>query len=353
LQNTSGALLALVGLAVSSALSQGCSCNPACQFRGTINQPENRSMRRALLTKAMGDFCDQMKSRSAPLKLNADSPVIGRFFPNQCAAKEGDNLEVAFAGYGYAWTNVTKKITFTGGGAAAYRYDFQVTDGDACDVYSYFRPARVDAANFQTYRLESTVASVFNGLSSLGNDFGRQTLAKKLQEGFTVIARDGNEANIDFSLGIVPLGKRPFHPYQVERGDGMITYENERTEIHQNERDFVGPIVIAEKGRSLYLTIAVDGAPAIDLLVLRKADAEASLQTYFEYPQAGPLSGTPLSSEVLSSGNQLKRQIVVPPGTYYVVLDNTTTAGQVAPTLNPLDDRAAVVNYLIQIGDAS
>ncbi len=315
-------------------------------------------MRKSMLRKAMGDFCKQMTTRNAPLRLSADSPVIGRFYPNQCTANDESLLTVNFSGYGYAWTNVTKKITFTAVAGAAYRYDFQVTDGDQCDIYSYFRPARVDNANFTTHRLESQVASLFNGLSSMGNDFGKSTLSKKLQEGFTVIARDGSESNVDFVLGILPLGRRPFHPYQVESSDGKITYENERTEVHQNQRDFVGPIVIEESGRALYVTASVDGVPAIDMLVMRKAEAEASLQYYYEYPQAGPLAGQPMSSEVLQAsnvpgGNALKRTIVVPPGTYYVVFDNTPSAGQVNPTINPLDDRAAVVQYLIQIGDAS
>ncbi len=340
-------------MAASSALTQGCSCNPACQFRGTINQPENLSMRKSMLRKAMGDFCEQMKTRNAPLKLSPDSPVIGRFYPNQCTANDGDLLNVTFSGYGYAWTNLTKKTTFFGGGSAGFRYDFQVTDGDHCDIYSYFRPARIDNTQFQTHRIESQMAAMFAGMSSFGNDFGKQTLSQKLREGFTVIAKDGSEASIDFSLGIVPLGKKPFHPYQVDPGDGKITYENERTEIHQNQRDFVGPIVVGEAGRAIYLSAAVDGVPAIDVLVMRKAEAEASLHYYFEYPQAGPLAGQPMSSEVLANGNPLKRAIVVPPGTYYVVFDNTPTAGQVSPTINPLDDRAAVVNYLIQIGDAS
>jgi hypothetical protein len=194
---------------------------------------------------------------------------------------------------------------------------------------------------------------MFAGLSTFGNDFGRQTLTKKLQEGFTVIAKDASESNVDFVLGIVPLGKRPFHPYQVEPGDGKVTYENERTEIHQNQRDFIGPIVVEEEGRALYLNVTVDGAPAIDVMVLRKAEAEASLFAYFEQPQALPLAGAPLSSEVLTTQAPLKRAIVVPPGTYYVVLDNTPTAGQAMPQMNALDDRAAVVNYLIQVGDAS
>lgn len=309
-------------------------------------------MRRSMLRKAMGDFCQQMKSRNAPLKLSADSPIIGRFYPNQCTMTEGDLLNVTFGGYGYAWTNITKKITFIGGGSAAFRYDFQVTEDDRCDIYAYFRPARIDNSTFQTHRIENQAVSLFAGMSSLGNDFGKQTLAKKLQEGFTVIAKDGSENNVDLTLGIVPLGKRPFHPYQVDSSDGKVTYENDRTEVHQNQRDFVGPIVVGESGRAIYLSASVDGVPAIDVFLMRKAEAEQSLQYYFEYPQAGPLAGAPMTADVLQNGNPLKRAIVVPPGTYYVVFDNTPTAGQVAPAANAFDDRAAVVNYLIQIGDA-
>jgi hypothetical protein len=350
LLKTSGAFVVLIALV--SALSEGCSCNPACQFRGTINQPENLSMRRAMLKKGMGDFCQQMQSRNAPLKLSPDSPVIGRFYPKQCVANDAEMLNVQFSGFGYAWTNVTKKTTFTGGGAAGYRYDFQVTEGDHCDIYAYFRPARIDNTTFQTQRVESPMASMFAGMSSFGNDFGKQTLTTKLREGFTVIARDADQANAGFALGIVPLGVRPFSPYQVERGDGKITYENERTEVHQNQRDFVGPIVVEESGKALYIRVAVDGVPAIDMITMRKAEAEASLQSYFDQPQALPLVGMPMGSEILQAGNQVNRMIVVPPGTYYVVFDNTSTAGQASPTNNPLDDRAAVVNYLIQIGDA-
>lgn len=343
----------MMALAGSSAFNAGCSCNPACQFRGTINNPENLSMRKSMLRKAMGDFCVQMKSRNAPLKLAPDAPVVGRFYPQQCTAVDGDLLNVTFSGRGYVWTNVTKKVTFDAGTNAAFRYDFQVTEGDQCDIYSYFRPSRVENTQFATHRIENTLITVFPGLSSIGNNMGQQTLSQKLQEGFTVIARDGSETNVEMNLGIVPLGKKPFHPYQVDSSDGRITYENERTEVHQNQRDFVGPIVVEGEKRAIFLSAQVDGVPAIDVLVLRKAEAEQSLQLYYEYPASGPLAGMPMSQEVLPQGNQLKRSIVVPPGTYYVVFDNTPTAGQTNPAGSTLDDRAAVVQYLIQIGDAS
>ena len=96
-------------------------------------------MRRALLKKGMGDFCQQMLERNAPLRLAPDSPVIGRFFPVQCTAPEGDDLYVNMSGYGYAYTNLSKKMTFTMQASALYRYDFLVTEGDRCDVYAYFR----------------------------------------------------------------------------------------------------------------------------------------------------------------------------------------------------------------------
>jgi hypothetical protein len=343
--------LLLLALAMTS--QAGCG-SPACTFRGTLNDPANLSMRRSMMRKGLGDFCKQMTTRSAPLRLAPDAPVIGRYYPVQCSAGEPTELiNVSFSGYGYAWTNVTKKMTFTGGGTAAYRYDFQVTEGDKCDVYAYFRPARVDASDFRVHRIEAPVTSVFNAFSAFGDNLGRQLVSRKLQEGFTVIAHGADTDRSEFALGVVPIGKKPFHPYQVDPGDGRITVENERVEIHQNQRDFVGPIVVEESGRSIFLRVSVDGIQAIDVMLVRKAEGDASLKLYFEYPQSGPLAAPPMTSEIVQMGMELRRGIPVAPGMYYVVFDNTPSAGQVAPPMNLLDDRAAVVNYLIQVGDAS
>jgi hypothetical protein len=184
----------------------------------------------------------------------------------------------------------------------------------------------------------------------MGDSFGKQLITKKLTEGFTVIHQSDTNSD-EFGLGILPLGQRPFHPYQVHGAD-RITYENERTEVHQNQRDFVGPINVEDDKRALFVTATMDGAPAIDMLILRKAEGDASLQLYYEYAAAGPLSGAPIAGEVMRQGVEVQRAIPVPPGMYYVVFDNTPSAGQVAPPISTLDDRAAVVNYLIQIGDA-
>ncbi len=327
-------------------------CGPAyCTFRGTINDPANRTMRRSLLKKGMGDFCQQMLERNAPLRLAPDSPVIGRFFPVQCNSPDGDDLYVNFAGYGYAYTNLSKKMTFTMQASALYRYDFLITEGDRCDIYAYFRTSRVDASNFVVHRIEGAAASALNSLTSVGDNFGKQLVAKKLSEGFTVVHYSDTNSD-DFSLGILPLGQKPFHPYQVKGAD-KITYENERVEVHQNQRDFVGPIKVEGDGKAIFVTAQLDGAPAVDVMLMRKTDGDASLQLYFEYPQSGPLAAPPIMSDVVQQSVEWKRAIPVPPGMYYVVFDNTSTAGVTNPPVSALDDRAAVVNYLIQIGDGS
>ena len=46
-----------------------------------------------------------------------------------------------------------------------------------------------------------------------------------------------------------------------------------------------------------------------------------------------------------------RRTVPLAAGSYYVVLDNTATAGVTAPAGHAHDDRAALVSYGVQIGD--
>lgn len=341
-------------LAFLLLFSQGCaSCAGTGQrmlgvIEGPINDPANRSLRRSILSFGLGEFCHQMTTHDAPLKMSEDSPVIGRFYPRTCAQKELENgdLFVTFSGDGYAWTNISKKLTFTTSGSIEYNQDFLM---DGSTMYAYFRTKTLSSSDFKTHIIEQPVASFLSQLTPIGDTFGKQLVSGKLGEGFTVI-REAN-GTADFGLGIIEKGQRPFHPFDIHGGD-RITYENIRTEIHQNQRDFVGPIEIEDSGRALYMTANIDGVPAVDVLVLAKDTGDASFRLYFDYPVAGPLSGPPIFGDVAQAGVEYRRTLPVPKGQYFVVFDNTPSAGTVAPTMNPLDDRAAVVNYVIQVGDA-
>jgi hypothetical protein len=336
--------------AVSSTGCASCQQDAVCSMRGTINNPENKTMRRQMLSKGLGQFCAQMTSRNAPLKLAPESPVIGRFYAKDCHMKEMSNgdLFVEFGGFGYGYTNISKRMSFTMSGAVEYNQDFLVAK-DECDIYAYFRTKNVASSNFAIKQIEQPVASFLNALSPIATNFGQQLVSGKLADGFTVI--HDHENNDDFDLGIVELGKRPVHPYDVH-GNNRITVENLRTEVHQNQRDFVGPITVDSSGRALYFTGGMDGAPAIDLLVYGQQEGENALGLYTSYPQSGPIPAAPVFSDVMPSGHGYNRTIPLAKGVYYLVLDNTPSAGPTMPPVNVFDDRAAVVSYVLQIGDA-
>jgi hypothetical protein len=207
----------------------------------------------------------------------------------------------------------------------------------------------VTKSDFKSRAIENPLTSFVNQLTPIGDNFGKQLLAGELQKGFTVI-RD-KDGNADFGLGVVDVGKVPLKPYDVH-GTSRITYENTRSEIHQNERDFIGPIWIEESSRALWVTATLDGVDTADVLVLGKQDGDASVAAYIANGTAGPLTGTPLFSDVIAVNTPWTKAIPLPKGVYYLVLDNTPTAGRVAPPVNLLDDRAATFTYVVQIGDA-
>jgi hypothetical protein len=58
---------------------------------------------------------------------------------------------------------------------------------------------------------------------------------------------------------------------------------------------------------------------------------------------------------VVQAGVEYQRAVPLPAGLYYVVIDNTSVAGQAAPPaplFGVVGDTAAIVNYAIQLGDA-
>jgi hypothetical protein len=343
----------LIPLAFLAVFAPGCGgCAGAGQgmlgvMPGAINDPGNRSLRRAILQYGLDQFCQQMTTHNAPLTLAADSPNIGRFYPRTCAQKQLDNgdLVVSFSGEGYAFTNVSKKVSFTSSGTVEYDQDFLM---DGSTMYAYFRTKTVSQSGFTTKLIEQPIASLVNQMSPMADQMGKQLLSTQLAAGFTVIRDSSGSAQ--FGIGIIDKGKKPVQPFDVH-GDGRITYEDSRVEVHQQERDFLGPIDVEDDGRALYITASVDGLP-IDVMVMDRNLGDQSIELYMNYAAIGPLAGQPLLSDVAQPGVQYKRTFPAPKGQYYVIFDNSSSAGSVAPPNNPLDDRVATVSYVVQIGDA-
>lgn len=345
---------------------------------GVLNDPANRTLRRELLDFGTASLCKEMMQRSVPLKLREDDPTIGRFYPKQCNLQTLDNgdLYLQFGGSGFAWSNLTKRIGFNASAAIQYEQDFRL---DGSTMYIYFRPATTTQKKFELVMTEAgnlpqnPLGPLLPGGSAQGfaNQIGEGLLAHEIGRGFTVVRE--SDGSVQFSIGVLPPGEKPDAPYQ--RNDrNRLVYVNERIEVHSAQRDFVGPLEVPDDGMALYLTMQVEGAPTIDVQVYHRAVADGWLQTYLTNPvasappgpallddvvnaaSAGPFTtpgGIPTTLPAPGGGRQLYRRLVrVPKGAYYVVLDNTATAGRTSPPTTLMDDRAALVSLAIELGDA-
>ncbi len=147
-------------------------------------------------------ICPEMVKTNAPLRLAPNTPVIGRFFPNQCTAHVSDDrrtVTISFAGTGYAWTPLAQRIGFSASATVEYQMDFRMED-DA--IYVWGRPFRiVHQPNFQVGSIENPLfeAARRSPVGYLSSTFGSQVLQSRLGDGFTVVRTNQRDA---FALGI-------------------------------------------------------------------------------------------------------------------------------------------------------
>ena len=352
-----GALLVLLALGIwlssCAGMAQGAGADVLAIMPGVINRADNKSLRFAMLKYGLESFCQEMLKRGAPLKLAEEQPSVGRFFPQRCDTRLVDDdahrtFLVQFSGAGYAWTNLTQRIGFDASGVVEYDPDFLLHDGT---MYLYFRTKHVASTNFQAGMIENTATSLALVLAPGGfaAKFGQQVVAAELTRGFTVIRR--GDGTVDFGLGIVEKGKMPFHPYQI-KGDARTVLANERIEVHARQREFLGPFEVDSQGRALFLTVGVDGAEGVDVMVVPRDAGDQWLSLYIHQPMTTPPAYPPLLADVALSSQPYRKMLPVAKGRYYLVIDNTPTAGRIAPPPNLFDDRAALVNYAVELGDA-
>ena len=350
--------LALVAWAALPALA-GCASRDSLGSRavsvlgaGVMNDPSNKSLRFDILKFGLDTFCAEMLKGGAPLKFGDDEPVVGRFFAESCDSQVLDDeahksFVVQYTGKGYAWTNITQRLGFSSRGVVEYATDFQLNDGA---MYVYFRPRLIDGAAFQTTLVESLLAQ--GGLAVSGvnsNELGKHIVESQLRRGFTVIRQDSS-GSTDFALGIVPPGEKPFKPFEVKRTEKQIL-ANERTEVHIGQQDYVGAFEVTDSNQALYLTVAVDGAPNADVLVVPKPVGDTLLDSYLHGAGGASLSGPALLDDTASQGAGLWQRFVnVDPGRYYLIIDNSTKLGKSAPDTTAKDDAAAKVDYLVLVG---
>ena len=349
------AALRLLSLALFASFAVGASCGQTALgiFPGVINDPGNLSLRKAILGFGTSKICEEAYRRSLPLKLREEDPIIGRFHATNCqvAPLATGNLAVTFGGFGWVWTNLTQRMSFEASGSVEYDTDFLM---DGSTMYVYFRQKSTSAATFTIKLVEQPQATAaLGGINfaaggqNVANDLGSQIMRGEIAKGFTVIRKPGGD--VEFGLGLIEKGQHPTLPYKPD-ANGHSVLENERCEIHQNQRDFLGPFEVPQ-GVKLGVTLSVDGAPGADFLVVPRYMGEPWLQTYTTQAVTTAPPGTPVLDETVFSGPIWHRSLTLAPGAYYLVLDNTSTAGRSAPPGFARDDRAALVSYSITLED--
>jgi hypothetical protein len=319
---------------------------------GVVNDPANKSLRFDMLKFGLDRFCEEMLKTGAALKLSDQEPVLGRFFAESCQSQTIDeearkSFVVQYTGKGYAWTNVTGKLGFTSRGLVEYAPDFQLSDGA---LYVYFRPKSVDAAAFQLVSIESQVAQA--GIAAAAgqlspDEVGKHVLASQLQRGFTVI-RYGNDGRTDFGFGYIPKGQKPYKPFEITTTKRVLV--NERTEVHLQGQDYVGPLSVTDSDSALFVTLELDGADNVDFQLVSKQVGDAMLDRYVRTPGPSPQLSPPAFDSAAARGARLVQPVPVPPGQYYLVLDNSAAIGRSQPPAASAGDAAARVDYAVLLG---
>jgi hypothetical protein len=352
-----------------ATLGASCGQRAVTLLPGIVNDPGNRSLRKAIFGFAVDKLCTEMKTRSLPLKMSEADPSIGRFFPTACSVTQlgNDHLFVQFVGHGYGWTNITGRMGFEAAASVEYDHDFLVDDGS---MYVYFRQVQHQSSSFKPVMYERTDGGVAGGaLSLLGSNVpavvqqvGQRVLQSQLARGFTVVRDEDGE--VAFSAGVLEKGKKPLVPFAKGDSDWPLL-ANDRTELHTGQRDFAGPFDVPNAKHALHLTVALEGAAKIDVLVVQKSTGDTWIAQYERYAQTGapplpaafedsvqaPLDN--LSAPVAYRGiAPWRKRLPLAPGSYYIVFDHTATAGKTAPAAAAFDDRAALVSYAVQLGDA-
>ncbi|NUP07016.1 MAG: hypothetical protein HOW73_13260 [Polyangiaceae bacterium] len=316
-------------------------------------------MRQDILAFGTGNICKELLTRTVPMKLNPDDPATGRLFPSRCTTRELPNgdLYVEFTGTGYAWSNLTKRVGFNASAAITYELDFRL---DGSTAYVYFRPATATSKAFQMLMVEqdalpsSAIAPLLPGGTpeAFVAMAGDGLLTHELGEGFTVIRESDGTAT--FAIGTLEPGEAPIGAYERTSGANTV-YTNERVEIHQNQREYFGPITVEDDDQAILLTMLVEGAPQVDVQVYPRASVETWLAQYISQKAAPPAPAVPMLDDTIVAsvdGKATRRAVRAPRGQYFVVIDHTVNAGRTAPPATPGDDRAALVLVGIEVGDA-
>ncbi|HEY4156609.1 MAG TPA: hypothetical protein VGM29_00875 [Polyangiaceae bacterium] len=340
--------LRVLGLLLVLLLGVGCPC-----IRGPVNA--SPGLRWWLFSNFGAQrMCPEMLKRGAPLKLTPGGNIIGRFFPEQCTSAVNDQAQtvtISFAGTGFAWTPIAGRVGFSVTASVEYSMDFYMSEDDG--IYIWARAARIPyGPDFKMGAIENKLVNwaAQGPVGYMASTFGSQIVQSQIASGFTVIHGDDGD---EFSLGQLQPPQHPPKPFNISKG-GRIMLVNDTTEVHSEQLDLLGPFEVSDKGQALFMRFR-DTGPTLDVLILRRGAGDLWRSGLQLGAALAPPPEAPVLQFPLVSGNEQRQKVPLPPGQYYVVLDNSSAVGSVKPPWNPLGvmgGNVAVVAHVVELGDA-
>jgi hypothetical protein len=330
---------------------------PLCLGASCVKSVAGPGLRWRLFSAYGADrMCPELLSRGVPLSLTPNGNTVGRFFPSRCASEvhpETHTVVLHFGGTGYAWTPLAGRVGFSADASVEYAMDWKA--GKRRTTYVWGRLARVVAGpSFQIGGVENRAvdwAARETPLGYVAGSFGQQIGAGQLAQGFTVIhhPRRGD----DFSPGILYPPQVPFRPFDTTVGRRLV-YANETTEVHIQQVDFLGPFTVVKQDQALFVRLRPVSGPNVEALVLEQTTADPWREGLQLGTPLGPPPVAPVATFAIPAGPEQRQRIKLPPGRYYVVIDNSTKVGTVNPPWNPLAPlgaNGAVLSVAVELGD--
>jgi hypothetical protein len=318
----------------------GCPC-----IRGPVNSSE--AIRWWLFSQfGAQKICPEMTKKGVPLKMGG--ATVGRFFPTQCNVQLSDpdrSMAVAIAGSGYAFLPMARRVGFTATARVEFRPDFRL-ESDATYVWGRFS-RMIEGPTLRVTGVENGLVNLAfrTPLGDVATVLGQGIAQSEISRGFTVVRGDDGD---EFALGILTPPEKPSRAFIV--GNDHKLLGGDSVDIHASEREYLGPFEITDKGQGLFVKTRTTGAPLTALLVDR-ALGDAWRQPYENgQPLAGP-PGPPIASGTIAPGDSTQF-FPLPPGLYYVVVENRAAMPQVPFGLPlPVSEPVGSLTWSVEVGD--
>ncbi|MDB4945751.1 MAG: hypothetical protein JWP97_5285 [Labilithrix sp.] len=295
-------------------------------------------------------ICPEMLKRGLPLKVpQLGAASVGRFFPGSCNVQVDDArkaIVMTVTGTGYVTLPVARRVGVSVGITAEYLPDFRL-ESDAMYVWGRFNRFVVDP-QIRIVGVENPIVSLATRtpVGDVATTIANGLLASEIGKGFTVVRQEDGD---DFALGHLDPPAKPAR--QFHGGKGHVVLGSDVTQVHGASRDFLGPFEVADGNAALYFRVRVDGTPMLYTVVDRSV-GEPWRRSYEQVEAVSAPPGSVVSKGALSVGES-SLAFPVPPGSYYVVLENPAAA-PLAPFGVPLpamNEQVGTVGYSVEVGD--